>query len=88
MGKIFGTSFVLMLVMSFGMAIFIQGHNTGEINWLSGLTHGLYVGVFFVATSMGINILYQRKPFRLWAIDALYQVIFLAMMGSILGAWK
>jgi hypothetical protein len=87
MGKIFGSSFLLMLLMSFGMGMLVQGHYTEEVNWLGGLYHGLYVGGLFVATGYGINMLYQRRTIKLWAIDSAYQVIILAMMGAILGAW-
>lgn len=89
MGKIFGLAFVLMLLMAFGMAMLVQGHRPpDEISWLQGLYHGLYVGLLFVATTMGINILFQRRSLKLWAIDAAYQMVCLAMMGAILGAWK
>ena len=88
MAKIFGSSFALMLVMALGMALFLQAHNMGDIGWMEGLQHGLYVGVLFVGTSMGINMLYQRKTFRLWLIDAVYQIGFLGIMGAILGAWQ
>ena len=87
MGKIFGSSFVLMLLMSFGMGMLVQGHYTEEVDWLSGLYHGLYVGVLFVATGYGVNILYQRRSFKLWVIDSSYQIVILALMGAILGAW-
>ncbi len=88
MGKIFGSSFLLMCVMALGMAMLIQGHFDQEISWVDGLKHGLYVGVVFVGTSMGINMLYQRKSMKLWFIDAGYQILFLAIMGAILAAWK
>lgn len=88
MGKIFGTSFLLMFIMALGMGMLLQGHGDNQIDWLSGLIHGLVVGVAFVGTSAGINYLYQRKSFKLWAIDAFYQIIFLGIMGMILGAWK
>lgn len=89
MGKIFGSSFILMVIMAFGMAIMVQGHEGDqEINWLQGLYHGLYVGFFFVVTTMGINLLYQRRSLKLWAIDAFYQVLCLSAMGAILGAWQ
>lgn len=87
MAKIFGSSFVLMLIMALGMAMLVQGHHE-EVDWMEGLHHGLYVGFFFVGTSMGINLLYQRKSFKLWAIDAGYQILFLCLMGAILGAWN
>jgi anti-sigma-K factor RskA len=40
-----------------------------------------------VATSAGINYLYQQKSLKLWLIDAGYQVIFLGIFGAIMGAW-
>ena len=83
------SSFVLMTFMSFGLAILIQGHaqSTSEIGLLPGLYHGLTVGVFFVGMSIGINYLYQRRSFKLWLIDAGYQVLFLGLQGAILGFW-
>lgn len=87
MAQIFGTSLVLMLVMSLGMAIMLRGHDDGEITWQTGLMHGLYVGLMFIATSIGINILYQRRSFKLFFIDAGYQIIMVMIMGAIIGAW-
>ncbi|MGR3812186.1 DUF1761 domain-containing protein [Jiulongibacter sp. NS-SX5] len=88
MAKIFGSSLVLMLVMSLGMAIMLKGHDDGEINLMTGLMHGLYTGIMFVATSIGINILYQRRSIKLFLIDAGYQVIMLVIMGAVIGAWS
>lgn len=87
MAKIFGTTLILCFVMAVGLAFLIQGHTTTDFNWHSGLHVGMLVGAMFVATSMGINYLYQRKSFVLWAIDAGYQFLFLCLMGIILGAW-
>ncbi len=87
MAKIFGVSFILTLVMAIGMAFLFHGIAPDKLNWKLGLTHGFYIGFAFVATSMGVNYLYQRKSFKLWAIDAGYQVVFLTLMGAILGAW-
>ncbi|UBM60386.1 DUF1761 domain-containing protein [Marinilongibacter aquaticus] len=88
MAKIFGTSLLLMLVMATGMAIMLRGHNEGPIDWIEGLMHGLYIGLMFVATSIGINLLYQRGSFKLFLIDAGYQVIMLMIMGAVIGAWS
>ena len=87
MVKIFGSTLILTFIMALGMAFLIQGHTTTEFNWHSGLHVGMLVGAMFVAASMGINYLYQRKSFLLWAIDAGYQFLFLCLMGAILGAW-
>ena len=85
---IFGASFVLIFLMDFGLAVILQGHAGKDITVLSGALYGFLIGLFFVATSIGINILYQRKSFTLWAIDAGYQVLYLAVAGAILGAWR
>ena len=82
-----GSSFLLMVVMAFGLAILIQGHEGDGVEWLSGLYHGLVVGLLFIGASIGINYLYQLKSFKLWLIDAMYQIICLGIAGVILGGW-
>lgn len=88
MAKIFGSSFVMMLIMSFGLAYLLPNLADGALSAMSGLHYGLIIGLFFVGTSIAINLLYQRKSLKLWAIDAFYQIIFLGIMGLILGAWQ
>jgi len=85
---IFGASFILIFLMDFGLAVILQGQAGGKVTLSSGALYGLLIGLFFVATSIGINILYQRKSFTLWAIDTGYQVFYLALSGAILGAWR
>jgi hypothetical protein len=52
------------------------------------MLYGFLIGIFFISTSYGINMIYQRKSFLLWAIDSGYQVLYLAISGAILGAWR
>lgn len=87
MVQIFGTSLVLMLIMSLGLSFTLRGHEMGTIDLQTGMLHGLYIGLMFVATSVGINALYQRKSIKLFLIDAGYQVIMLVVMGAVIGAW-
>lgn len=85
---IFGTSAVMMIVMALGMAILMYGHGMGSMmNATNGLLFGLGTGVFFVAPSIAINYLYQRKSLTLFAIDSVYQVLFMGVIGLILGVW-
>ncbi len=88
MAVIFGSSFILIFLMNFGLAVILQGHAGRDISAMSGALYGLLIGIFFIATSIAINMLYQRKSFTLWAIDAGYQVLYLAISGAILGAWR
>lgn len=85
MPVIFGSSLVLMLIMALGLAGMIQDGNS---DLMSGLKTGILTGLFFSATSVGINYLYQRKSIVLWLIDALYQIVFLGVSGAILGIWQ
>lgn len=74
--------------MGIGLSLLFTLRENSEITWLTGLTHGLFVGIFFISTSYGVNMLYQLKPFRLWAIDSGYQIVLLATMGIIIGVWQ
>ncbi|MBK7109645.1 MAG: DUF1761 domain-containing protein [Bacteroidetes bacterium] len=87
MFQIFGSSFVLMLVMIIGLAVLL-GMTAHSTSFMSGFTFGLWIGVFFNAASYGINMLYQRKSLKLWLIDSSYQILFLAISGGILSIWK
>ena len=87
MARTFGGSLVLMFIMALGLALVFQ-HHEGEMDWMYGLHHGLITGLFFVATSIGIQYLYQQKSVTLWSIDSLYQTLMLGVMGAILGAWN
>jgi hypothetical protein len=85
MPLIFGTSFVLMCVMMFGMvpALLIKHENITAVH---GAFHGACFGVFFAAAAMGINYLYQRKSIKLWLIDGIYQILLLAIGGAVIAA--
>lgn len=87
MGMIFGSTLALTFVMGLGLAMLWHTEDPTKLTWSVGLLHGLFIGVCFLATSTGINYLYQRKSLALWAIDAGYQVCFLALQGAIIGAW-
>lgn len=84
--KIYGGAFVLNLVAAFGMGMVMQLHPVPDLG--SGLAVGSLIGLAFVATSFGINYLFALKPLRLYLIDAGYMVVLLAIVGTIIGAWR
>ncbi|MCW5898454.1 MAG: DUF1761 domain-containing protein [Flavobacteriales bacterium] len=88
LGRIYGTCLLLTFVMGLGLAFIWHQEDPASLTWQVGLYHGLLIGLFFVAPSTGINYLYQRKSFALWLIDAGYQVVFLGIMGAVIGAWR
>ena len=83
-GKIFGGSFILSFIISFVLALFLGP----ESNAVIGASTGLMVGLFWVATAMGITYLFERKTLKLFLINAGYHVVTFTVMGFILGIWK
>jgi hypothetical protein len=81
--KIYGTTLLLNLVMAASLAMFIGPNAT----LLDGLFAGFMAGFTFVAAALGITYLFEFRSFKLWAINAGYQVIVFCVMGIILGAW-
>lgn len=83
MPLIFGSTFILNIIGALVLDMFIGPDATLII----GLAAGLLVGLAWVTTSIAINYLFARRPFRLFLIDAGYFSVFFAVMGIILGSW-
>lgn len=83
MAVIFGGAFVLALVASFVFAMFL-GPRPGLA---FGLGAGFSAGLCWVATSFGINYLFERKSLRLFAINGGYHTLQFTLIGLILGIW-
>lgn len=84
MGKTFGLAFLLTLIMSINLAMFI-GPDQG---FQFGLFAGAAAGIGWVAMGIGVIYLYEGRPFRLWLINAGYMALMLTIMGGIIGAWQ
>lgn len=82
-GLVFGVSFVLTLAASLVFAMFLGPRPAFGF----ALFAGLAAGAAWVATSFGINYLFEAKSLRLFLINAGYHVAQFAAMGAILGLW-
>jgi hypothetical protein len=80
---IFGGSFVLALIASAMFAIFLGG----RVDAAMGAGYGLSAGLCWVATSFGINYLFERKSMALFLINGGYHTVQFTLIGLILGAW-
>jgi Protein of unknown function (DUF1761) len=83
MPLLYGGAYALNLVAAIGIALLIGDH-TG---WATGLHTGAFAGVFFVTTALGVIYLFEQRQFKLWCINAGYQIVNFAAMGTIIGAW-
>jgi Protein of unknown function (DUF1761) len=85
MGKVFGISFVLSLVMSFNLAMFL---NDPKMTTSWGATAGFLAGFGWVMMGLGIVSLFERRPFTYVLGNGGYLTVALTLMGTILGAWR
>lgn len=83
MGRIFGLAFVCNLVAAVNLAAFLGTKPTLAFGTFAGFAAGLG----WVATSLAVTYLFERRSLRLWLINAGYQVIAFTAMGALLGAW-
>ena len=84
MGVVYGSAFVLLLIISFNLAVFLAG--PPNLAW--GLTAGALAGVGWVATGLGVTYLFEARSFRLFLVNAGYHAVTFTLMGGILGVWK
>jgi hypothetical protein len=85
MGKIFGLSFFFSLIMAYNLAAFLAGPDT-TVLW--GATAGALAGIGWVALSIGILGLFERRSWKYILINGGYFAVSFVAMGAILGAWR
>lgn len=83
MAVIFGGTFALNLLASLMLAHMFSA--AGNPGLRISTQMGFGIGFFFVATSIGVNYLFSRKPLKLFFIDAGYWIVAYAAMGLVFG---
>src|ERR1700722_14040440 len=78
--KVFVLSFVFSLVMAFNLAMFLNDAKT-TLAW--GATAGFLAGFGWVAMSIAIISLFERRPWSYVAINGGYVTVALTLMGAI-----
>ena len=82
--KIFGWSFILALIMSVNLAMFL---NDPKTNFTWGMTAGFLAGIW-VFCGIAITSLFEQRSARYIFINGGYQLVALTLMGAIIGAWR
>ncbi len=83
--KAYGISFVAMIVMAAVLSIVLN--HLGAHDWRSGALWAAHIWLGFAATIGLMANLYTGKKFAVFLIDTGYQLLYLVVMGAILGAW-
>ena len=79
----FGGAFVLSFIAAAVFAMFLGP--TASLGF--GAAAGFGAGLCWVATSFGINDIFERRPLKLTLINGGYHTLQFTAMGAILGAW-
>lgn len=85
MAKIFGITFVLQVIMTYCLAMFLADDS---IDLAMGTFYGFLTGAGWILPTMIINNLYEQRSFKLSFIQGGYWVVVFTLMGLILGAWR
>lgn len=83
-GRIFGLSFLLSLIMSVNLGMFLSSPG---LNFQTGLLYGSLAGVW-VFCGIAIVGLFELKSARYIFINGGYCLVALGLMGAIIGAWR
>ena len=84
--KPMAVSFVTWLVMAYCFAVLLSW--TGLQGWLGGVKLGLLLWVGFVAAATLVSNMFSDRKLIAFVIDAGYELVYLVLMGAVLGAWR
>ncbi|MBK7557117.1 MAG: DUF1761 domain-containing protein [Chitinophagaceae bacterium] len=87
MGMMFGGSLLMMFVQCLAIAIIANRLELIGAGWMSGLKLGALTGACFCAASVGVNYLYEKKPFSLFLINAGYAIVGNIIAAIIICSW-
>jgi hypothetical protein len=78
--------FVGALVMAYVMAHFV-GYAQAD-TMLEGVVTAFWAWLGFVATTQVSEVLFERRPFNLFMINAGYYLVAMLLMGWVLAIWQ
>ncbi len=76
-------NYIATALAAFAIAIFIGS----EADMHFGIFAGFMIALFWIGTSRLNDVLYERKPFKLYLINVGYYLVIYIIMGAVLGAW-
>lgn len=85
MGLMMAGSFLLMIVCSIALAVIYRIIPIDDA--VHAIKFGLFFGVGFALTSIGITFIYERKPFGVYAIDTAYHIAGFIAASLVLVLW-
>lgn len=90
MGVVFGLTVVGILVQATTLALVVELiRMTGQdVEWWSGAAVGALMGIGFAAAASLSHHLFAGFSIRAWVLEVGQDIVCLAAMGAVLGAWS
>lgn len=90
MGVVFGLTLAGILVQATVLALVIEllRMSGQEVTWWSGAATGALMGVGFAAAASLSHHLFAGFSIRAWVLEVGQDIVCLAAMGAVLGAWS
>ena len=85
MVKSYTVLFISSLVTIYVLSMFTS--LLGASTFLQGMLIGFWIWLGFFATTMLGSVLWEKKPFSLYAINVSYHLVNLLIIGGILAVW-
>lgn len=86
MGKSYGITFLGALVMSVVVSAVI--HYSGALTVTDGIMMGLWLWVGFALTLPLNDVVFGKKTWKLYFLNAMYYFVVLIINGAILASWR
>jgi hypothetical protein len=71
--------------LSFGMAWIVAVNK--PLSFVAGMYKGLWPWLFFIVPTHFSGVLWEKKPFALFLIQAGYYATFLGLLGGLMALW-
>lgn len=76
---------IASLIVAYGIARIMSCMSA--ITLTDGVLFGLLIGVCLLGPTVGLNVMFEGRPGKLFGINFLYNLVGLVIMGVIIGAW-
>lgn len=86
MGKAYGLTFIGALVMALVTSVII--HYSGAVTATDGIMIGLWLWLGFALVLPLNDVVFGKKTWKLYFLNAMYYVIILVINGALLANWK
>ena len=80
-------SFVLGLVLAYTTAMALT-RRAEDQTLQQGISFALFMGIGLYLTQTLNHVIYEGRPFALWAINTGYTILGFVIIAAIVGAWK